>query len=102
MEITWNTAPPRGLLLDSKQASAGEWIELDVTSYVTGNGVYSFALDEDGGDSGETIGSREDGYGALLDVKLVPNSPTGETSSPSMSPTPQVSRVALKIYALQF
>lgn len=44
--ITWNSAPEvTGPALDSAGAVvAGEWIELDVTGAVTGNGLVSFAL----------------------------------------------------------
>lgn len=44
--LTWNTRPARsGAALDDKGAvSAGGWVEFDVTSAVTGNGTFTFAL----------------------------------------------------------
>jgi PKD repeat protein len=43
--VTWSTAPAFGSALDTAgPAVAGEWIELNVTSLVAGNGTYDFAL----------------------------------------------------------
>jgi PKD repeat protein len=43
--VTWSNAPAFGSALDTAgAAAAGEWIELNVTAVVTGNGTYSFAL----------------------------------------------------------
>ena len=44
--ITWNSAPPFGpaAVAVAGAVAAGSTVELDVTSVVTGNGTYSFAL----------------------------------------------------------
>lgn len=44
--LTWNNAPAiSGVALDSVgAANNGQWVELDVTAAVAGNGTYSFAL----------------------------------------------------------
>jgi len=44
--LTWNNAPaPSGSPLDAAgSVSVNTWVELDVTSAITGNGTYSFAL----------------------------------------------------------
>jgi hypothetical protein len=43
--INYNNAPPLGTALGSSGAfGAGVWIEIDVTSYITGNGTYNLGL----------------------------------------------------------
>ena len=43
--ITFNNSPaPGGLLGASGPFSSGQWIEIDVTVYITGDGTFSFAL----------------------------------------------------------
>jgi hypothetical protein len=43
--INYNNAPAMGGLINTHGSfSAGQWTEVDVTSYVTGNGSYNFAL----------------------------------------------------------
>ncbi|MEX0331877.1 MAG: sulfatase-like hydrolase/transferase [Puniceicoccaceae bacterium] len=44
--LTWNTAPVIGSLLASVTATSGEWAVADVSSHITGNGTYSFAITE--------------------------------------------------------
>lgn len=48
-DLSWNTAPSLGATaLDTRTVTATEaWIELDVTSALTGNGTYTFALATD-------------------------------------------------------
>ncbi len=60
--ITWNTRPARasGVLADLGAVSSSQWVELNVTSLVTGNGTYSFVLATDNTD-GLNIASRETG-----------------------------------------
>ncbi len=57
--ITWANAPTiSGTPLDTRAAvTAGTWVEWDVTSAVTGNGVYELALRNSGGSG--TYSSRE-------------------------------------------
>jgi chitodextrinase len=43
--MTYNTAPALGAVLATSPAfTAGSWITLDVTPYITGNGLYSFGM----------------------------------------------------------
>ncbi len=59
--ITWTTRPPRSKTVGNiPSAAANEWIELDVTSVVTGDGTYSFIVATDSTD-GLTFSSREGG-----------------------------------------
>jgi hypothetical protein len=58
--VTWNTQPALlGSAVDNKGAIAtSTWVEYDVTTLVSGNGTYTFALVADGTD-GVTFSSRE-------------------------------------------
>jgi hypothetical protein len=43
--IHYNNAPPLGSAIgSSRPVSAGTWISIDVTAYITGNGTYSLGL----------------------------------------------------------
>ncbi|GJM40800.1 MAG: hypothetical protein DHS20C20_10820 [Ardenticatenaceae bacterium] len=43
--VTYNTAPTVGSVIDSSGAiSSGTWVEIDVTSYISGDGTFSMAL----------------------------------------------------------
>ncbi len=45
LTVTYNTAPPLGTLLGSSGSfPAGSWITIDVTSFVIGEGTYSFGI----------------------------------------------------------
>ncbi len=58
--ITWDTRPSRAgtPIATSGGVSAGSWVEYDVTSLVTGNGSFSFALVAPS-DDGVSFSSRE-------------------------------------------
>ena len=58
--LTWNNKPARSetALADVGAISAGTWIEYDVSSVVTGDGTYSFALAQASWDS-TGVNSRE-------------------------------------------
>jgi hypothetical protein len=48
--VNYNTAPALGALLGSSGAyGAGSWITYDVTSFITGDGTYSFGITTPGG-----------------------------------------------------
>ena len=80
--VTWNTQP--ALLsgaVDNKGAiTADSWVEYDVTSLVSGNGTYTFALLADGSD-GITFSSKEGTAAPQLVITL-------GTGGPSPTPTP--------------
>jgi chitodextrinase len=43
--VTYNTAPPLGILLGSSGSyPSGSWVTFDVSSYITGDGTYSFGI----------------------------------------------------------
>jgi hypothetical protein len=58
--ITWNTRPGRSStpIATSGGVSAGSWVDYDVTSFVTGNGTFSFALVAPS-DDGVSFSSRQ-------------------------------------------
>lgn len=60
-EVTWNTRPALDRELEDKErgdTGEGVWIEYDVTSAVTGNGVYNFVLVPES-TNGMDVASRE-------------------------------------------
>jgi cell division septation protein DedD len=83
--ITWNTQPP--LLsgaFDNKGAIAtNSWVEYDVTSLVTTNGTYTFALVADSSD-GIVFSSRE---GTSAPQLVVAFGAGGPTSTPTQTAT---------------
>jgi hypothetical protein len=62
--INYNNAPPLGSALGSSgPITAGIWISMDVTGYITGNGTYNLALTTPGG-TAVSLASRESGVNA--------------------------------------
>jgi hypothetical protein len=62
--INYNNAPPIGSSLDSSGSfSAGEWISIDITAYITGNGIYNLALST-ADSTVVSLASRESGANA--------------------------------------
>lgn len=88
--VTWNTRP--ALLsgaVDNKGAIAtSSWVEYDVTSLVSGNATYTFALVADGND-GVTFSSREGASPPQLVVVTqgAPSVTVTQTSTPTATPT---------------
>ena len=70
--ITYSNAPTAGALINgSGSVSGGTWIEIDVTSYISGDGTFSLALLPDG--SGRNLfDSAETGNGPELVVVTGP------------------------------
>jgi hypothetical protein len=100
--INWNNQPALlSSAFDNKGAiSASSWVEYDVTSLVTGNGTFTFALVADSSD-GITFSSREGTTPAQLVVTLGASGPTSTptptatqpsaaTNTPTFTPTPTV------------
>lgn len=58
--ITWNNrpSPTTGAIANIATATAGAWVESNVTAYVTGDGTYNFVFLPDS-TSGVTFNSRE-------------------------------------------
>jgi hypothetical protein len=62
--INSNNAPPIGSSLGSVgPVSAGAWLTIDITAYITGNGTYNLALTTPGG-TAISLASREAGANA--------------------------------------
>ena len=84
-EMTWNTRPARtGDAIDnSDRIQAGTWVEYDVTSHVSQDGIFSFVLVADSGD-GIAFASRESGFPPELIVTLGENG----TATPTLTAPP--------------
>ncbi len=88
--ITWNNQPALvgGVIANAGAIAASSWVSYDVTSAVTGNGTYTFALFPDSTDSA-IFSSREGAMPAQLVITLA-NTPTPTStavSQPSNTPT---------------
>ena len=86
--VTWNTQPA---LLSGVAGNAGAfgtntWVEYDVTSLVSGNGTYTFALVADSND-GVTFSSREGSAPPQLVVEMMGTGTATLTSTPTSTLT---------------
>jgi hypothetical protein len=83
--ITWNNRPAAttGVIANIGSAPVDTWAEYNVTSYVTGNGVFSFVLVADSSD-GIRFESRE----GNPSPQLVLTFSSGPTSTPTNTPVP--------------
>jgi len=62
--LNYNNVPPLGSALGSSgPITAGTWISMDVTVYITGNGTYNLALTTPGS-TAVSLASRESGVNA--------------------------------------
>lgn len=90
--VTWNTRPGTvgAAVADVGSVPAGEWLEYDVTSAVSGNGTYAFGIVPDSSD-GVVLTSREGGNPPELVLRTaVPDVAAPETvidSGPSGTTT---------------
>ncbi len=78
--ITWNTRPAFGSEIGTGTAVAGNWFEIDITGYMTADGTYSIALDEQ--DNAVTkLDSKEADFTSYLEVTTdyVPPPPSFNT-----------------------
>jgi hypothetical protein len=82
--ITWANRPGRtsGVLDDIGNITTGSWLELDVTSAVTGNGEYSFVL-ATGSTDGTSMNSRQNATDTPELVLAIGGGPP-----PTTTPTP--------------
>ncbi len=86
--ITYGNAPAIGSAIGaSGPAAAGTWTAVDVTSYVTGNGAYSFALTT-ASSTALSLASRE----ATNKPQLV--IVTGSSATATAKPSPTATKVA--------
>ena len=69
--ITYNTAPATGAVINGSGAISSGWVEIDVTSYINGDGTFSLALLADG-TGRNLIDSAETSNGPELVVETGP------------------------------
>src|SRR5215212_2214351 len=82
--INYNNAPAVGALLRSSGAiSINTWTSVDITSYITGNGSFSFALTTFSS-TAMSLASREAGANA---PQLIIETQSGHTAIPTFTPT---------------
>ena len=93
--ITWATRPARGTtaLGDLGAVGAGTWVEYDVTSIVTGNGDYSFALATDSTDATD-FDSRETANAPRLVLFGGSTTETPTATSTTVPPSPSPTTTA--------
>ncbi len=78
--VTYNTAPPLGsVIASSGPITAGSWVTLDVTPYITGEGTYSFGLTSPS-TSTLSFAAREGGINA---AQLIVDPAIPDTQAPS-------------------
>jgi hypothetical protein len=62
--INYNNAPALGSMIGSSSpVTAGAWISIDITAYITGNGTYNLAVTTPGG-TAISLASRQSGANA--------------------------------------
>src|SRR5207244_3552669 len=86
--ITWSNAPPMSAAAgESGSFEAGTWTSVDVTPFVTGNGLVSFGLTA-ASDQSKTFASRESGANAPgLTVETAASTTTSSTTSTTSTTT---------------
>ena len=87
--ITWNNrpAPTTGAIANVDVMTAGTWTEYDLTSYVTGNGTYSFVFLPDS-TNGVRFDSREGGSPPQLVLTFTSGTVPAPTNTPLPTATP--------------
>jgi hypothetical protein len=84
--INYNNAPAMGNVIGSSGAvTLNTWTTVDVTSYITGNGVFNLALSTTTNNA-TTLASRETANAPQLIVEI----PTGSPPTSTPTPTPTV------------
>ena len=91
--ITWDNKPTAiGTPVDNKGAIADEtWVDYDVTSFITGNGTYSFTLVPDVNDAVVFNSRNHDQNQPQLVISFAP---IGPTATPTNTATPLPSPAA--------
>ncbi|VAW41735.1 hypothetical protein MNBD_CHLOROFLEXI01-1056, partial [hydrothermal vent metagenome] len=82
--ITYNNAPPLGYVVNSSAAlTANSWTEIDISSYITGEGLVSLAVTTTDPSVRITFGSRE----AANKPELIVGTAGGSTPTPTATAT---------------
>ena len=86
--VTWNTQPAllSGVADNTGAFGTNTWVEYDLTSLVSGNGTYTFALVADSND-GVTFSSREGSAPPQLVVEMIGAGTATLTSTPTSTMT---------------
>jgi len=58
--LTWNDKPDLDSEIDDQVVSSTGWVEFDVSSYIDGNGTFSFGMDQDGSDKNKFYSKEYD------------------------------------------
>jgi hypothetical protein len=91
--INYNNSPsPGGQIGTSGSVTAGTWKTVDVTTYITGNGTYNFALT--GGSSTEISLASREFIANAPQLVIETGSGPASTSTPTASPTVEVTATA--------
>jgi arylsulfatase A-like enzyme len=86
--LTWDNRPASGAVVGSGQAALNSWFVIDLTGYVTSNGTYAVALDEQS-NVYKQLSSREGGNGAYLEI-VVDQGSGGGNNAPVFTSNPVV------------
>ncbi|MCK5171794.1 MAG: DNRLRE domain-containing protein, partial [Planctomycetes bacterium] len=70
--ISWETRPATGDLIAGATAAPNSWFQIDVSSYITGEGTYSIALETPVNSLGE-LSSSEGANPPVLEVTVSPS-----------------------------
>ncbi len=65
--LNWDNRPPIGRVIGNATATPGDWFSIDISSYITADGTYSIALDEQGNSIGK-LDSKEGGFAPYLEI----------------------------------
>lgn len=68
--ITWDTRPVTGSVIASGNADANAWFQIDISSYITGNGTYAIALETPVNSSMGELSSKEGANPPVLNVTV--------------------------------
>ncbi len=66
--LNYDNRPALGAEIGSGTATVASWFDIDITGYITADGTYSIALDEQADDTRHKLGSREGGNAAYLEI----------------------------------
>ncbi|HEX2222216.1 MAG TPA: phytase [Candidatus Limnocylindria bacterium] len=91
--VSWSTKPPRisGVVAEAGRATAGAWLEIDVTAAITGNGTYSLNLASSSEDATEASSRHATNPPRLVVTTGAPPASSQPSASPSGSASPSPS-----------